>query len=72
MFILVGKRKPTTDQPRPVTVVWDGTHEGSLLIGRAKFGSKEYCEGALESLRAKTNAPVDWKGLAAMPEMFDK
>lgn len=71
-FIIIGKRKPTREQPKAVTVVWDGTHEGSLLIGRAKFGTRSYCEGALESLRAVEPSPVVWTGIVEVPEEFGK
>ena len=70
MFILIGTRKGTLEHPKPVTVVWDGTDAGSLLIGRARHGSKEFFDGVLESLRENVKAPVDWVGIAKLPEGF--
>lgn len=70
MFILIGTRKGTLEHPKPVTVVWDGTDEGSLLIGRARHGSKEFFDGVLEGLQMKTKQPVDWAGIAKLPEGF--
>lgn len=69
-FILVGKRRPTPDQPRSVTVVWDGTHEGSLLIGRAKKGAEAEMMAEAEKIDFP-NAPVMWVGLVQLPSDLD-